>query len=222
MIKLLAVLILLCPVFALFIGCATTVPPEAITLSQTLGQDLVEIQASYQALIRNQYTKMRQDAELFIREKYIPFVLKRVIERQKVLDKLNAKVSGGDYEDALNYITAFSNSAIKQINKFRGELVAPIDEQERNLLADVDAAFQNMRNANATITGHLTSIRKVQLEQDKLLEQVHLKGLRDKVMAKTINLSNDLSLALEKVNMTEKGAAEVIDDIKDLIKKTKQ
>lgn len=219
--NLLLILFIYIPVGNLFIGCSTTVPPEAITLSQTLGQDLVEIQTSYQALIRNQYTKMRRDAELFIREKYIPFVLKRVIERQKVLDKLNQKISAGDFEDALNYLTAFSNSAIKQINKFRGELVAPIDEQERNLLAEVDAAFQNMRNANATITGHLTSIRKVQLEQDKLLKQVHLKGLRDKVMAKTINLSNDLSLALEKVNMTEKGAAEVIDNIKNLIEKTK-
>ena len=219
-------LILICFIFLvttkLFLGCAATVPPEAITLSKTLGRDLVQIQASYQALIRNQYQKMRDDTELFIKEKYVPFILKTVIEKQNVLEKLNEKVNAGDFQDALNYMTAFSNSAIKQINKFRGELIAPINAQERTLLAEVDAAFQNMRNANSAITAHLASIRKVQLEQEKILETAGLKELRDQVMAKTIDLSNNLSETLEKMEITEKGGAEVINNIKTVIESTKK
>jgi len=217
----LRIIFIFCLLF--FLECATTVPKEAITLSELLGKDLIEIQTSYQALIRNQYSKMRNEAELFVKDKYIPFILKSVIEKRKVLDNLNNKVSAGEYEDALNYLTAFSKSAFKQINKFRDELLGPINEQEQKLLMDIDGVFQNMRSANSAITSHLASIRKTQLEQDTILEKVNLKEFKDEVFNKSIGLSNKLSKMLENFNITEEtNTSELINNLKNVIENFNQ
>ncbi len=98
------------------------------------------------------FEKMLKDVDQFVQDKYTPFILKSVIEKKDVLSKIKNKVDSANYKDALDYIISFSKSAMKRIKIFEKELKQPIIDQERRLLANIDASFQNMRDANATIS----------------------------------------------------------------------
>ncbi len=204
----------------LFVGCCATVPKEAITLSETLGRDLSNIQSSYQTIIRNQYSKMRDDIELFVRDKYTPYILRTVIEEKNVISNIKNKVDSGNYNDALNYTSSFTKAALKRIDIFRDELLDPIDSQERALLEKIDDAFLNMRNANATITAHLKSIRKVQGERELILDRAGLLDLKNKILDETVGFSNELNALLEKTNISDESSVkDIINGIKNLTKK---
>lgn len=186
--------------FAVFVivglGCSARVPQQTVTLSETLGQDLLSVQTSYTTLIRTHFDGMRDDVEVFVREKYTPYILKSVIESTNMLDNLNQKVNAGEYADALEYMTDFSNAAIEQIETFRQELLAPINTQETRLLSQVDTAFLNMRRANESITAYLLSVRKLKKEQDYVLSQLQLQELHDTVFSKTVQFSSKVENVL--------------------------
>lgn len=210
-------------ILILLTGCAGTVPKEAITLSELLGQDLAKVQTSYQTIIRNQYTKMRENVESFVQEQYLPFVLKSVIEKKDVINNLKNKVDSGNYNDALNYLTSFSRSAHKRVQKFRNELLEPLLTQEQMLLEEIDLAFSNMRNANATITAHLKSLKKIQDEQDLLLERANLLDLKNSAINQTVKLSNKLNTFLESSGISkESSTKELLDGIKNIIDEVKK
>ena len=67
----------------------------------------------------------------------------------------------------------------------------------------VDGSFQALQNANAIVTGHLMSARKVRDVQAELLSRASLTGLREKFIAGTVDLSEKIAGLLEKARKGE-------------------
>ena len=55
----------------------------------------------------------------------------------------------------------FLEAANQQTAAKRNELLSPILNQEKEILTAIDQSYQNLINANATLTAYLVSVRKV-------------------------------------------------------------
>jgi hypothetical protein len=72
------------------------------------------------------------------------------------------------------------------------------------LAASVDEAFARLVRANAIITAHLNSLRKVQEVQDEALQRLKLKDMRDKINQHLISASESAADAIKKIQKAEK------------------
>lgn len=182
----------------LFVGCAS-VPKEVVELSYLVGEDLEAVHLSYKTLIRTHYDGLRDQAQTFLQEKWVPIFLEDFIERAGLVEA----VKSPDPVEVLDYVQVWAEAAIEEIEVKKKELLDPIKEDERTLIESVDAAFANLMRANATITAHLNSIRKVKEVEDEVLDSMGLKKLRDNVNNQLIKSSQELKDALEKLDKLE-------------------
>ena len=180
------------------VGCAS-VPKEVVELSYLVGEDLEAVHVSYKLLIRTHYQGLREQALIFIQNEWTPVFLKDFLNRADLV----MVVKDSEPVDVLDYVQLWAEAAIEQIEAKKKELIDPIDENERKLLELVDAAFANLMRANATITAHLNSIRKVKEINDEVLDAMDLRELRDNVNDNLIKSSEELKKALEEIERLE-------------------
>ena len=96
----------------------------------------------------------------------------------------------------------------------RKGLLDPIDRDEKMLIASVDEAFARLVRANAIITAHLNSLRKVQEVQDEALKSLKLKDMRDKINQQLISASEKAADAIQKMQRAEKPLEKISDKLK--------
>jgi len=106
-------------------------------------------------------------------------------------------------------VRLWAEVAVEEIEKKKKELIDPIDKNEKELLNSIDEVFAQLIRANAAITAHLNSIRKVKEVQDEALQALKVKDLRDKINNGLIFASDEANEAIEKV----KKAEGIIDDL---------
>jgi hypothetical protein len=109
-------------------------------------------------------------------------------------------------------------AAILVIEAKKKELMDPINNDEKALLLAVDEAFARTMRANATITAHLNSLRKVQEVQDEALKAMELKELRDQINQGLILSSEHAKDALEELKKAE-GLIDQADEKKNTLLK---
>jgi hypothetical protein len=200
-----------------FIGCAS-VPPEVVTLSDTLGKDLVAVHVSYKQLIKEYYHNLRKQAEDFIDNKWAPAYLESFIKKTD----LGQKITQFTPEQVLKYLRKWTQVAVNRIQAKKDELVEPIRKDEINLLAYIDDVFGRLKNANAAITAELLSIRKVKGLQDKALSALGLEGFRDKLTNLMANSSNKLQTLIDDLKKAENVVDSVDKEKNEIIKKAKE
>lgn len=181
-----------------FSACAT-VPKEVVELSYVVGQDLVSVHVSYQDLIHRYFDGLRLRATDFLEKEWTPTFLQDFIERGELV----TKAQGSDPKQVLEDVQDWTEVAMEQIEQTRKELIDPIDKDEQALLSSVDEAFSELIRANATITAHLNSIRKVQQVQDDALAAMNLKDLRDRINDSLISASQQSEQAIKKMKQAE-------------------
>lgn len=184
----------------LLIGCAQ-VPKEAVHLSDLVGKDLAATRTAHTALVRNYYAFMRQDINEFVDLTYRPYILRKTIDDLDLVDMISAAARGEGESglDVLDIMEIYVEQAIRQIERFRAEMVGPIDDAEAQLLADLDRSYTAMINANATVTAHLRSITDVHREQQEALSHLGVdEGLRDRIAEQAARLSGQLDQLLDK------------------------
>jgi len=202
-------------------GCAK-IPQESVELSVLVGRDLTELHLSYDLLIHEYFNGLRAQRESYLTDKWIPKFVGNWLRIGRLQDMANGKVvwsaedsdfaapSPGQEGAQLVYsVQVWAEEAIRQIEKKRGELIGPLDEDEAKLRLKVSQAFANVTNANATITAHLTSIHKVSESQDEFLDAFDLRGTRDSINAALIEVSNNAQKGLEAV----KEADGIVDEV---------
>lgn len=168
----------------LLLGCAS-IPKEVVELSYTVGKDLNAVHESYKILIKKHFDGLRSQVNTFLNDRWIPKYLEYFIED----GGLRESAQGSDPEEVLEDVQIWAEVAIEEIELKRSELINPINEVEKALLDLVDTAFNRLVNANAVITAHLNSIRKVKEVQDDALKALGLKEIRDNINEELIKSS---------------------------------
>jgi len=206
-------------------GACSTVPEEAIQLSQAVGADVEAMQQSYEVLIRDYFNSLRAQRLQYLNEVWKPKYiagwvadgrLKEVAAGKAVWSNTALDANGdpgafvtpptdrGQAEAMLlTTVIGWSEAALADIEDKRVELISGLDASEAALLKDVRSAFRNMSRANAAVTAHLSSLRDVQNAQDEALEAFDIKDLRDSINNKLVVVSNQAADGLEQVKKAD-------------------
>ncbi len=198
------------------VGCAS-VPKESILLSQAIGDDLRAVHTSYSSLIRTHFASLRERSNTFLDTRWTPTYLSEFIQKGELV----ALATDPDPVDVLEGVGDWAEIAISEIESKRRELLDPIDQDERELLASVDDAFGRLVQANATVTAHLRSIRRVKDSEDQALQTLRLRELRDSV---TVHLAGASARTAKIIEELEKASGEIRDTAErkeELLKKVK-
>lgn len=198
-VRLILMMIAVLSITAILFSCAS-VPKEAVELSYTVGEDIEAVHLSYRALISQHFQNLRAQANQFLDQQWTPSFLKDFIEK----GELQTYCQDRDPVKAFDGVSLWVEAAIEEIGKKRKGLLDPIDQDEKMLIASVDEAFARLVRANAIITAHLNSLRKVQEVQDEALKSLKLKDMRDKINQQFITASERAEDAIQKIQKAEK------------------
>jgi hypothetical protein len=188
------------PVHLLFLipllfACAQ-VPREAVTLSDRVGRDLVAMRTAHAALVRQYFGAMRGNIEAFVDSTYRPFIISETMRELDLANEIRAAAEGRHELglDPLDIMQIYVEEAMARVQTFRAEMLMPVNAQEASLLGDLDAAYNAMIGANATVTAHLRSITKVHEAQQDALARLGIDpDVRDRVAARTARFSEELN-----------------------------
>ncbi|GAH58718.1 unnamed protein product, partial [marine sediment metagenome] len=153
------------------------------------------IHFSYKELIHTYFDNLRIQTITFLETSWIPAYLEDYIQTGDLVNIAR----DSDPTLVLEGVQDWVEFAMEKIEKKRRELIDPINSDEVALLKIVDEAFSNLIRANATITAHLNSLRKIQEVQDDVLKAMNLKELRDKINKALAGASDRAKKALEKL-----------------------
>lgn len=129
----------------------------------------------------------------------------------KILQAVNSALGDPDRGEL---VLVFSELALKKIEERRNSLIDPIDELERRTLEELRKAYSQLKQAQSTVTAHLSSIRKVTEEQDKVLERLGLLRKRDQIVETAIKTSEEIMGILD----AGKGAADTLKELEAKLK----
>src|SRR3990172_5966598 len=144
---------------SLLSGC-TTVPKEVVEMSYVVGQDVAALEQSYKTLIAAHYEGLRAERERYLQERWIPKYLEDWISRGKLVDIAQGRVvwsrekrafvtpTSGAKKELLESVLDWSEAAVADIEDKRSGLMAPLDQEEKALLASVEEGFRRIERGN--------------------------------------------------------------------------
>lgn len=220
------------------VSACAVIPKETVTLSQTLGNDLVVLHNAHRNIVNIHFEKIKDDINSFVNDVYAPYIINYVLKGElKSYKEGNPSLFGTielaaqkqgkeESENALNEMSDFLTAARDQIESKRYELISPINTQENQILLAVDQSYENAIYANSTITGYLQSIRRVRGAQQEALSLLGLPGADTLMTNSLVKLSDQVDVALKKgkeINIKSDDAysklEEIIKEIKELTHK---
>jgi hypothetical protein len=139
----------------LLLGACAQVPRESVELSATVGRDLAEVHRAHRELAIRYFARMKADIDRFVDEQYRPFVIRDTLERLQLLDELKQEKNPAVLFQKMEIYVV---EASKRIEDTRRQWLAPVTEQEAEVLKSLDRSYLTIQNANAIVTGHLASV----------------------------------------------------------------
>lgn len=109
----------------------------------------------------------------------------------------------------------FSEAAQREINKKRQELLTPINDQERMVIGEINAAYADLQGAQASIKGYLASVVELKERQDATLDKLGVLERRDRIMNTVLDANGDLAALLQ-------GSENPGDAVRDFLAKLEQ
>jgi len=177
---------------AIGLGACDVVPQEAVELSNTVGRDLEEVHRAHRALAELYFSRIEDDINNFIDTTYRPAFIKKFAEEFKLADNVNL-ILAQDPDKLLPVLTGFVERAVDRTEAKRRELLEPIQMQKQAVIEEIDTAHRQIQAAQAVVTGHLASVRKVREVQNELLAKVGLGDLRQKIADTTADISDKVA-----------------------------
>lgn len=184
------------------VAACATVPDESVELSNTVGRDLEEVHRAHRALADLHFSRIEQDINRFIDETYRPAFIRNFAEEFK-LDVKVTQVVDRDPDKLLPLLTRFVEVANSRIEAKRAELLDPIQTQKKLVISEIDAAHRQIQAAQAVVTGHLASVRKVREVQNEALAKSGLDDLTTKIATATADVSDRVAGFVEKGHQIE-------------------
>lgn len=182
----LTIRVLLLTMTVLAAACSS-VPRETVELSYVMGQDIRELQRSYDRMIVDRFDTYRTQREAYLEDEWIPMFLDDWVEQGRLIDTARGDVvwdeesgmfvepdRGEEQRQRLDTVLVWSREAVGAIERKRRELVDPLDEREAEIRADVREAFDQILAANAHITAQLNSLREVEEVQQDITRRLQV------------------------------------------------
>jgi hypothetical protein len=172
-------------------GCAST-PKQAVQLSATVGRDVASVHAAHVALARQYFARIDADIDTFVDKTYRPYLIRETLRKFELVGKLKdpAKAKG---LDALDVAETYVEGLTEELSSYRAKLHAPVQRQRDLVLEKLEAAYRQIQDGNAIVTGHLASIVSVRDAQDEVLSKAGLTGLRETLVDQTVRLSDTIA-----------------------------
>jgi hypothetical protein len=187
-------------------GCAS-IPKESVELSVTVGRDLAALHVAHVALVKQYFDRMEADVNAFVDTQYRPYSIDRNMKDFDLVGRITApRAKGGP--DALEVMQVFVEELTADIEDQRRTLLAPIRAQRQEVLGALEEAYRRLQDAQAVLTAHLASVRKVREAQDEALAAVGLKDLQARVIDATAALSERIAGAVARARYSRDKLAE--------------
>lgn len=177
---------------AAFLGACASTPKQAVQLSATVGRDVATVHAAHVALARQYFDRLDAEIDTFVDRTYRPYLIRETLRKFDLVGKLKdpSKARG---LDALDITETYVESLTAELSSYRARLRAPVDKQRDLVLERLEAAYRQIQDGNAIVTGHLASIVEVQDAQDEVLAKSGLTGLRETLVDQTARLSDTIA-----------------------------
>ena len=214
----------------LLTSCAV-IPKETVTLSKTVGEDLLVLHQSHRAAIEILFNRIENDINTFIDNTYSPYIIHTVLQdelnRYKIGDStslygiiVNAGMNNTKEatDEAVGIMLEFTEAAKNQIESKREELLVPIIKQKNEIMGNIDS---NVIYANSTLTAYLESTRRLKESQGNIISGLGLDGLDDSFTEKLLDLSDFMDEAIKVGNTIDTKSDEAQQKIDEIIAKIK-
>ena len=174
----------------LITGCASTqVPRASVELSEIVGDQTAQIQTSHEEFVKLYYNELREDVDVFMREKWVPEFLARAVENERFKtahteaymvsslnhDSVAAQISHlpsalktsvfqavkAPKAELGNVLIGFGEAAVVEIEKQRAIMIGRIDEQEQAVLSHLRQTYADLYRAQSTIEANLRATADV-------------------------------------------------------------
>ena len=203
-------------------------PKEVVELSYVMGEDLASVHKSYRDLIHDRFEYFRQERLQYFNNEWKPKFIRDWTERGRLGDIANGKVvwsksekkfvqpsPGKEIEQRIESLQLWGQNAIAQIEQKKKLLLEPVDRDEIELLSSVDNAFNRLYRANAAITAHLNSLRKVQDVQDSILETLKIRDFKTKVDQIIVESSERAKKGLDEIEKADQKVDKMSDALQN-------
>ena len=202
------------------VACSV-VPQESIELSNTIGRDLEEVHKAHRRLAEIHFDKIEGEVKNFIDETYRPAYIEKFASEFQLQSKVQV-ILQRDPDKLLPVLTRFVQVATERVENKRNELLGPISQQKESVLKEIDAAHRQLQSAQAIVTGHLASVRKVKDLQNEALEKAGLEGLQERVSEATANVSDKVAGLVKEGKRIDSEAQKASEKLARLDQKIRQ
>lgn len=182
-----------------------------------MGRDIVTVHESHRELAVMLFSRIRKDVNRFVDDVYAPHQIQIVLADQKaqytagdednffaVLNSALAKPQDVQAQnDVIDFMKVLVELVLVDVNEYRLQRMEVIQDQEKQVLGDIERAYDQIERGNAAVTAHLESVIKVHGAQDDLLSAVDLAGLREKIGIGVSKMSSRVSDFVEKAERVE-------------------
>ena len=206
----------LCVSLLVLLNSCISVPKETVELSYSLGKDISSIKSSYITLINEYFDLLSEKRLNYLDNIWTPRFIKEWVRDGKLHDISTGAViwspealdfiipqNSLNKEESLKSIVFWSNAAIEQINNKRKELIKPLSIEKKELIAEIENAFDRLYRSNAAITSYLSSIQKISEIQDSTLEDLKLSDIQNNISQKLISISKKADEELEEIKKAD-------------------
>jgi hypothetical protein len=177
---------------AMLSGACASTPKQAVQLSATVGRDVASVHAAHVALVRQYFARIDADIDTFVDKTYRPYLIRETLKKFDLVGKLKDPTKAKGL-DALDVTETYVESLTEELSSYRARLHAPIQRQRALVLEKLEAAYRQIQDGNAIVTGHLASVVSVHDAQDEVLSKAGLTGLRETVVDQTARLSDTIA-----------------------------
>lgn len=202
--------------FILITGCAS-IPSEAPELSSELGERIEKLEEANLKLLRRFFEQKRKDIDSFIEYEWLPEFSQHFFSNSKISKAWNTIVIENNVHQRTKFLITVGTKLQQKINDKRTQLVAPLNELEKEIEYKLKSEYEQAKAINNSLTSFLTSASKVADNRNRLLAKV---GVTEEKISKVIDKTDDIvskflskaKVAEDKINLAD----EYIDKIKGL------
>ncbi len=208
--------------FLLALASCARVPQQSVELSATVGRDIVQAHAAHKTTAELLFSRMKEDINQFVDEVYAPYQIQMLLEAdmqdfnnqstESLFYSLHAATEEGNaakQKEVMDRMEFFVRFIREDVESYRKALLAPVLQQEQEVLTAIDRSYNQIIYANSIVTGHLASVRKVHDAHEEILNEIGLEGLREQA---TVNLAAASARLSEVLDKTRKADLDKIEE----------
>jgi SMC interacting uncharacterized protein involved in chromosome segregation len=212
------------------LSSCVSIPRQAPLLSQELGNRISVLEKSHINILNSYFDHKRKAVDDFMENVWLPEFASTFFSKPEIEEAWKEIVESDDKQGRLEFLLAVGPELQVVINEKRQELVAPLDELERELESAIREEYNMARSMNNTLTSFLTSAAKVKENQQRYLDMLKITDDKigkaidqtDKIVSELLGYAQQVAEAESKIRAYTLKAEEYkikLNELKDKINK---